>query len=75
MSGAGDDPGSRAQLGNCSQGRRFFDATSGNTGIAYAMIARRLDYRVKLVPSGQRERRAQKDSGGLWRGDRDHARR
>ena len=33
-------------------GKTIIDATSGNTGIAYAMIAAALDYRVKLFLPG-----------------------
>ena len=41
-------------------GRRLLDATSGNTGIAYAMIGAALDYRVKLcLPSSASPERKQ----------------
>ena len=50
-------------------GKTILDATSGNTGIAYAMIGAALGYPVKLCLPGQRQPRAQEDSVGLWRGD------
>ena len=55
--------------GSLNQSRTILDSTSGNTGIAYAMIGANRGYQVKLVPAGQRLRRAQAHSEGLRRGD------
>ena len=47
-----DDRGRRAQSGALTPGGTILDATSGNTGIAYAMIGAALGYRVRLcVPA------------------------
>jgi len=44
--------------GELRPGKTILDATSGNTGIAYAMIAAALDYRVKLfLPRSASEER------------------
>ena len=44
--------------GKLKPGQRILDATSGNTGIAYAMIASALGYRVKLcLPASASEER------------------
>ena len=44
--------------GKLKPGQTILDATSGNTGIAYAMIAATLGYRVKLcLPSSASEER------------------
>ena len=45
--GAGDDSEAERR-GELRPGQTILDATSGNTGIAYAMIAAALGYRVKL---------------------------
>ena len=46
--------------GNLRAGKTILDATSGNTGIAYAMIGAALGYRVKLcLPSSASEERKQ----------------
>lgn len=46
------------RLGKLKPGQTILDATSGNTGIAYAMIAAALGYRVKLcLPSSASEER------------------
>ena len=44
--------GERAGL--LTPGKILLDSTSGNTGIAYAMICAAKGYRVKLVPAGER---------------------
>ena len=46
------------RTGNLKPGQTILDATSGNTGIAYAMIAAALGYRVKLcLPESASEER------------------
>jgi cysteine synthase B len=46
------------RTGNLKPGQTILDATSGNTGIAYAMIASTLGYRVKLcLPASASEQR------------------
>jgi S-sulfo-L-cysteine synthase (O-acetyl-L-serine-dependent) len=48
------------RLGDLRAGKVILDATSGNTGIAYAMIGAALGYRVKLcLPSSASEERKQ----------------
>ncbi len=48
------------RCGNLRAGKTILDATSGNTGIAYAMIGAALGYRVKLcLPSSASEERKQ----------------
>ncbi len=48
------------RTGRLSPGQTILDATSGNTGIAYAMIAAASGYRVKLcLPSSASEERKQ----------------
>ena len=42
--------------GKLNHNRIILDATSGNTGIAYAMIGANRGYQVKLVPARQRLR-------------------
>ena len=54
-------------------GKTIIDATSGNTGIAYAMIGAALGYPVKLVLAGQRLARAQTHSGRFGRGTGHHS--
>ncbi len=53
-------------------GRRLLDATSGNTGIAYAMIGAALGIPVTLALPGERQPRAQAHPQGLWRRAADH---
>ena len=48
-------------------GRRLLDATSGNTGIAYAMIGAALRHPGDALPAGEREPGAQAHPAGLWR--------
>ena len=55
---AGNDPGGGALRQALKPGQTILDATSGNTGIAYAMIAAALGYRVKLcLPTSASEER------------------
>ena len=42
------------RTGRLTHGKILLDATSGNTGIAYAMIGAIKGYKVKLVPARQR---------------------
>ena len=56
--------------GKLNHSRTILDSTSGNTGIAYAMIGANRGYKVKLVPAGERVGRAEEDFEGLRRGDR-----
>ncbi len=44
--------------GRLTRGRTILDSTSGNTGIAYAMIGAAKGYRVRLGDARQRQRRA-----------------
>ena len=53
-------------------GKTILDATSGNTGIAYAMIGAALGYRVKLCLPANASQRAQENSDGFWRRAGDH---
>ena len=55
--------------GKLNHDRTILDATSGNTGIAYAMIGANRGYKVKLVPARQRLRGAQAHPEGLRRRD------
>ena len=55
--------------GKLNHDRIILDSTSGNTGIAYAMIGANRGYKVKLVPAGQRLHGAQAHPEGLRRGD------
>ena len=48
-------------------GKTILDATSGNTGIAYAMMGAALGYRVKLCLPANASRGAQAHPDGLWR--------
>ena len=50
------------QAGRLRPGHTILDASSGNTGIGYAMIAAARGYRVHLTLPGQRERRARSHS-------------
>jgi cysteine synthase B len=59
------------RTGALKPGKIILDATSGNTGIAYAMVGAALGYRVKLcLPSSASP---EADFGGLWRGGCYHA--
>ena len=60
------------RTGRLVPGRIILDATSGNTGIAYAMIGAAKGYRVKLCLPRQRLPRAQAHPESLRRGDRLH---
>ena len=50
--GTGDPARGRATPGGCGPAAIILDATSGNTGIAYAMIAAARGYRLKLCVPG-----------------------
>ena len=52
--------------GALTPGKTILDATSGNTGIAYAMVGAARGYKVKLC-CRQRQPRAQADSAGARR--------
>ena len=54
-------------------GKTIIDATSGNTGIAYAMIGAALGYPVKLCLPDSASHGTQEDSGRVWRGAGDYA--
>ena len=58
--------------GKLTQNRTILDATSGNTGIAYAMIGADRGLQGEAVPAGERLARAQADPEGLRRGDGFH---
>ena len=58
--------------GDLTPDKTILDATSGNAGIAYAMIGAVLGYRVALVMPGERERGAQEAAHRAWRGDHRH---
>ena len=57
--GAAHDPRRRAVGTARPGGKTLLDATSGNTGIAYAMIGAARGYRVKLFLPGERQPRAE----------------
>ena len=61
--------------GDLRPGKIILDATSGNTGIAYAMVGAALGYRVKLCLPIERVARAQADSAGVRRRNCFHSRR
>src|SRR3712207_2750401 len=53
--------------GALTPGKTILDATSGNTGIAYAWIGAALGYRVKLcMPKRSEERRVGKECRSRW---------
>ena len=58
--------------GKLTRDKIILDATSGNTGIAYAMIGAARGYRVRLWCAGQRHAGAQAYSRGVWRRHRVH---
>ncbi len=58
--------------GQLAPEKTILDATSGNTGIAYAMIAARRGYRCKLLMPGECQSRAQKTLEGVRRGSGSH---
>ena len=47
--------------------KTILDATSGNTGIAYAMVGAARGYQCQTLPSGEREPGAEADSAGARR--------
>ena len=53
--------------GALGPGKRLLDATSGNTGIAYAMIGAALGFPGDALPAGEREPRTQADPDRLRR--------
>ena len=59
--------------GELRPGKVILDATSGNTGIAYAMIGAALGYRVKLCLPSSASSEAQTDSRRVRSRDRLHA--
>ena len=59
--------GEGERKGALSPDKLILDATSGNTGIAYAMIAAARGYRVKAVHAEQRHAGAKTDSARVWR--------
>ena len=58
--------------GALTRDKILLDATSGNTGIAYAMIGAARGYRVRLCVPGERHARAEADPQGVRRRDRLH---
>ena len=58
--------------GALTRGKIILDATSGNTGIAYAMIAAARGLPCAAVRSGERDAGAEADSSGVRGGDRLH---
>ena len=65
--GAADDPGG-ARAGQLAPGKVILDATSGNTGIAYAMIGAAMGYSVTLCVPRERHARTQAHPARLRRG-------
>ena len=57
--GAGDDSRRRARRARSRPGAILLDATSGNTGIAYAMLGAARGYPRAALRAGQRHARAQ----------------
>ena len=55
--------------GKLNHNRTILDSTSGNTGIAYAMIGANRGYKVKLVLPGNASRGAQAHPQGVRRRD------
>ena len=58
--------------GRLRPGAVILDATSGNTGIAYAMLAAAHGYKLKLCVPGERHHRAAADAARLRRRAGDH---
>ena len=60
------------RTGALQPGRVLLDATSGNTGISYAMLGAARGYRVDALRAGQRHRRTQAPAARVRRGAHPH---